>query len=56
MPGKVLFCTCASDFQDAEYGKQKRVHSWTPKAFNGAGGWRCTVCLKEKSAKTKEEK
>lgn len=40
---KVLRCECKHTFQDMKYGSGMRVH--TPKK---AGGWRCTVCSKER--------
>ena len=58
MEGKVLTCTCNSEFQDREYGRGNRVHNPMTK---GSGhslqflGFRCTVCGKQKSA-TAEEK
>lgn len=42
-------CTCTHAAQDALYGRGLRAHNWARKAFNGQGGWRCTVCTKEKS-------
>jgi len=38
-------CYCASTFQDARYGKGRRVHNALGKDRSGnAGGTRCTVC------------
>lgn len=44
---KVMECTCAHEYQDKKYGKNKRV-------FNACGrdqkrpDWKCTVCAKVK--------
>ena len=38
-------CTCESKFQDKQYGKNMRVHN---KYLKDGGGYRCTVCGKEK--------
>lgn len=43
---KVMACTCVSSYQDAKYGNGNRVHNET--AVKN-GGWRCTVCGKDKS-------
>lgn len=40
---KIMKCECRHEFQDAKYGTGMRVH--TPKK---TGGWRCTVCGKER--------
>ena len=32
-------CVCANEYQDAKYGKGRRVHNIKPK-----GGAACTVC------------
>ena len=37
-------CTCKHKYQDARYGKNKRVHNETEKKTQ-----RCTVCEKEKT-------
>ncbi|MBK7380828.1 MAG: hypothetical protein IPJ03_17860 [Ignavibacteriales bacterium] len=54
MASTILTCTCKHEFQDKQYGKQKRVHTYGVK--NDV--WRCTVCLNEKKAgaKWKEKK
>jgi len=44
MEMKILYCTCKHEYQDIAYGKNRRIHNYTPKANNGLGGWRCTVC------------
>ena len=38
-------CDCKSEFQDEKYGKNMRVHN---KFIKEGGGYRCTVCAKEK--------
>ena len=39
----ILDCSCASDFQDREYGRHRRVH--TPgKYAAGQQTFTCTVC------------
>lgn len=52
----ILDCTCKHEFQDARYGHGKRVHNHAPKAFGGAGGYRCTVCLALKQGKAEQPK
>jgi len=39
---KIDNCTCAHDYQDAKYGKGKRV--WNKSGSVTATKWRCTVC------------
>jgi len=43
-------CDCENKFQDDTYGKGKRVHNEMNKEH---GGFRCTVCGKEKSLAAK---
>ena len=43
----VLKCLCKNKFQDGRYGKAMRVHC--PCKVKGIDGWRCTVCLGEKT-------
>lgn len=38
-------CNCKSEFQDKKYGKDMRVHN---KYIKENGGYRCTVCNKDK--------
>lgn len=38
-------CDCKSEFQDKKYGKDMRVHN---KYIKDSGGYRCTVCGKDK--------
>jgi hypothetical protein len=40
-------CDCKSVYQDARYGKGKRVHNPTTNKMHK--DWRCTVCGKERS-------
>lgn len=44
MATKIIDCNCNHDYQDAKYGKGKRVANWAPKQ----DGHRCTVCGKVK--------
>ena len=46
----ILQCSCKHEYQDGKYGKGMRVHTWARSAKVGGtpGGWRCTVCGKEK--------
>ena len=39
-------CVCAHAWQDARYGKGKRVHNSVDKTRDPQV-WRCTVCAKE---------
>ena len=41
-------CDCESKFQDEKYGKGMRIHN---ERAGKNGGYRCTVCGKEKSDK-----
>lgn len=43
---KIMQCTCKSEFQDKEYGKNMRVYNLAPKK----GEYHCTVCGNKKSA------
>ena len=40
---RILFCTCHHDWQDKEYGKNRRVCN----QMNKKDTYRCTVCGKE---------
>lgn len=40
-------CGCKHPFQDKRYGKGNRVHNFALK-LGANGGWRCTVCGKDK--------
>jgi len=40
-------CNCVSKFQDKQYGNGNRLHNYAKNHPKG-GGWRCTVCGKEK--------
>jgi len=42
---RILPCTCKHAWQDARYGKGKRVFN---SRGDKEGSYRCTVCLKEK--------
>jgi hypothetical protein len=42
-------CSCKDKFQDKRYGHKLRLHNKTLKHPTSSGGWRCTVCGKEKS-------
>ncbi len=39
---KVRYCSCKSDYQDEQYGKNKRV--WNKGGDGRIVKWRCTVC------------
>lgn len=45
MMSKILPCTCKSEFQDKEYGKNQRLH-YRPKKNKQEHDrqWRCTSC------------
>ncbi len=43
-------CTCEHEAQDRIHGKGKRVFNSTLKGKAGPTVYRCTVCLKEKTA------
>ncbi|KKL13390.1 hypothetical protein LCGC14_2526220, partial [marine sediment metagenome] len=41
MPTKILMCHCTHKYQDARYGKQKRLHNFAPTGTpNNDEGWR----------------
>jgi hypothetical protein len=42
----ILKCTCKNEYQDKEYGKNKRVHNRTEKVEGKM--YRCTVCSSER--------
>lgn len=44
LAASVKQCDCAHDYQDAKYGKGKRVHNPSAK------GYKCTVCGKLKGS------
>lgn len=46
--GALIQCTCTSKFQDERYGKNVRVHNQARNHPTKQGGWRCTVCGREK--------
>lgn len=46
---KTLPCTCAHEFQDATYGRRRRVHNSCMSKGHGTDAWRCTVCKAEKT-------
>lgn len=52
----ILPCSCNNEGQDRLHGKGWRVHNFARMAFNGQGGWRCTVCGKIKPLLKKKEK
>ena len=39
-------CNCKNDYQDKKYGKNQRIHN---KFIKDGGGYRCTVCNKDKT-------
>lgn len=45
---KILPCKCPHDYQDAVYGKDKRVHNQTKQSAKDSSKYRCTVCGSEK--------
>lgn len=45
---KVLPCTCIHPFQDERYGVGNRLHNYAKNHPNKTGGWRCSVCGKER--------
>lgn len=52
MESKVLPCKCQNEYQDKQYGKNRRVHN--PIAIKGKfdDKYRCTVCGAEKDVKS----
>ena len=52
---KILMCSCKSEFQDATYGSQKRVHNSCGKDGKSTG-FRCTICLNVKAGKSEVAK
>ena len=46
MQTKIVNCDCKHDYQDAKYGKGKRVANYARNANNKFGGYRCSVCGK----------
>ena len=44
----ILKCICKHKMQDKLHGKNMRVHTPMKGTTTVGGGWRCTVCLKEK--------
>lgn len=47
----IITCTCKSEFQDAIYGRQRRVANWMKDEKKGLA--RCTQCKKEVQPVTK---
>lgn len=45
---RIMACSCQHPYQDSKYGVGNRLHNWARAALK-TGGWRCTVCKKEKS-------
>lgn len=43
---KVKDCACEHEYQDAKYGRGKRVHN-PCKSKSGGKGLRCTVCNRQ---------
>ncbi|MCK9524524.1 MAG: hypothetical protein M0R49_01160 [Limnochordia bacterium] len=48
----ILPCTCQHEFQDRQYGNGMRVHNLAVNINSKNGGYRCTVCQKEKARPT----
>ncbi len=45
---KILRCICKYPYQDARYGKQRRVHTIAVKKSDALSTtYRCTVCTRE---------
>lgn len=45
----VLPCNCEHAYQDAKYGKNKRVYNRALTKSGSGSSWRCTVCGNLKS-------
>ncbi len=46
----INYCDCENEYQDKEYGKNKRVFNKTPKAHGqNLSVYRCTVCCSERA-------
>ena len=52
---KILQCTCKHEYQDQQYGLNKRVHNPCPGKSANEIVYRCTVCSKQ-ITQTKEAK
>lgn len=52
----ILYCSCIHQAQDELHGKNMRVHNYARNAFGKRGGWRCTVCKKEKDGSVADKK
>lgn len=46
----ILRCTCEHEYQDEKYGKGMRVHNERAKDPKSPQEYRCTVCLKVRTA------
>lgn len=47
MATAIINCDCKHEFQDAAYGKQKRVHNHAPSKGGKPNRYKCTICGKE---------
>ena len=43
---KIMKCYCKNEWQDKQYGKQRRVFNSTKQGTTDKIVWRCTVCGK----------
>ena len=47
-PAKVLPCNCKHEFQDKQYGPQRRLHTGGKPNTAGIQEFKCTVCGSKK--------
>jgi len=55
MKTKIMQCNCKHEYQDQQYGLNKRVHNPCPGKSANEIVYRCTVCSKQ-ITQTKETK
>lgn len=46
----ILTCECQHEWQDAQYGSQKRVMNRIKQNDNSCNTYKCTVCGKDKTS------
>lgn len=53
--GKVLICSCRSEFQDQIYGQNNRYCNMKGDGKRTESGYRCTVCGKDVSGNSSKK-